>query len=87
MRWIIALTGLLLTGCVAYSGGYYGGYYGPRATSIDQVDLMVGTQQPVEYRVGFQDGCDSGYVSAGNRTYTFKKDVARYDVDTLYKQG
>ena len=84
MRWIIALTGLLLTGCASYYGG---GYYGPRATSIDQVDLMVGTQQPVEYRVGFQSGCDSGSVSAGNRAYTFKKDVVRYDVDALYKQG
>ncbi len=89
MRWIIALTGLLLTGCASYYGGGYSGgyYYGPRATSIDQVDLMVGAQQPVEYRVGFQGGCDSGYVSAGNTAYTFKKDVQRYDVDPLYKQG
>ena len=84
MRWIIALTGLLLTGCASYYGG---GYYGPRATSIDQVDLMVGVQQPVEYRVGFQAGCDSGHVSVGNTAYTPKKDVQRYNVDSLYKQG
>lgn len=83
MRWIIALTGLLLMGCVYSTGGYYG----PRATSINQVDLMVGLEQPVAYRVGFQAGCDSGYVFVGNTAYTPKRDVQRYDVDSQYKQG
>ncbi|TDJ49736.1 MAG: hypothetical protein E2O44_05475, partial [Nitrospina sp.] len=83
MRWIIALTGLLLAGCVYSTGGYYG----PRATSINQVDLMVGLEQPVAYRVGFQAGCDSGYVFVGNTAYTPKRDVQRYDVDSQYKQG
>ena len=57
------------------------------ATSMKEVDREVGAGQPVPYKVGFKDGCDSGYVAAGHPYYKFKKDIARYSRDELYKQG
>ena len=48
---------------------------------------MVGAQQPPAYKVGFMEGCDSGYVSGGNTSYIFKKDTNRFDTDDVYKQG
>lgn len=42
---------------------------------------------PDEYKIGFEDGCDSGYVSAGNPYYSYKKDVMRFQSDVLYKDG
>ncbi len=73
--------GILFTGCATYD------YGGPRTTSIEDVDRAVGAHQPVGYRVGYKDGCDSGYVSAGYSSYVFQKDRGRYGADDLYKHG
>lgn len=43
--------------------------------------------QPAEYRDGYKDGCDSGYMAAGNPYYRFSKEVSRYGTSALYKQG
>ena len=56
-------------------------------TTIDRVNQEVGINQPLQYKEGYQSGCDSGYVSAGNPYYRFNKDVNRYSKDELYKQG
>lgn len=56
-------------------------------TKIAQVDRMVGAHQPAEYKLGYAEGCDSGYVAAGNPYYRFSKDVARFGTDPLYKSG
>ncbi len=88
MRWILLIFGVFLSGCATYYTP--GPYYTPAtnaSTSLGQVNNMVGANQPVEYRVGFQDGCDSGNVTAGNQAYTFKKDTQRVLVDAYYKQG
>ncbi|MDH5764293.1 MAG: hypothetical protein OEZ51_15095 [Nitrospinota bacterium] len=87
MRWMVLMLGLFLSGCVAH---YQARYQGPppmQSTTLVQVDSMVGAQQPVEYKVGFMEGCDSGHVSAGNNSFIFKKDVERFGKDDLYKQG
>ena len=39
------------------------------------------------FRLGFTDGCDSGYHSGGNTTYQFRKDTARFADDADYKRG
>ena len=90
MRWMALILGLLLSGCYAH---YQGRYYqddGPPpllSTSMDQVNAMVGVQQPAAYKVGFMEGCDSGRLSSGNNSYLFKKDTNRFDTDDVYKQG
>lgn len=43
--------------------------------------------QPLEYRQGSSEGCDSGYVAAGHPYYRFRKDAYRFDSDRLYQQG
>lgn len=57
------------------------------ATSMQDADRAVGANQPVEYRMGYADGCDSGYVAAGHPYYKFRKNTAHYMADPLYKQG
>jgi hypothetical protein len=57
------------------------------ATSMLEVDRDVGSGQPPEYKIGYQNGCDSGVAAADNPYYRFKKDVYRYKSDDLYKQG
>lgn len=57
------------------------------ATDESLIDRQVGAHQPQEYKDGYGDGCDSGYVAAGNPYYKFRKDVTRYGADNLYKQG
>jgi len=57
------------------------------ATSMKQVERQVGAHQPLAYKQGYKDGCDSGYVAAGHPYYKFAKDVTRYGKDELYKQG
>jgi hypothetical protein len=57
------------------------------ATTMDNVDREIGASQPIAYKQGYSDGCDSGYVAAGHPYYRFKKDVNRYSSDSLYKQG
>ena len=42
---------------------------------------------PQPYREGFNDGCSSGYVAAGNPYYRYIKDVTRGNIDSLYKEG
>ena len=87
MRWMVLILGLFLSGCYAH---YQPRYQGPpplQATSIEQVNAMVGAQQPSAYKVGFMGGCDSGHLSAGNTSYIFKKDTARFEIDDAYKQG
>ncbi len=87
MRWMILISGLLLSGCYAH---YQPRYQGPpplQSTSIAQANAMVGVQQPAAYKVGFMAGCDSGYLSAGNTSYIFKKDADRFDTDDVYQQG
>jgi hypothetical protein len=56
-------------------------------TSASRIDREVGAHQPAEYKDGYGDGCDSGYVAAGHPYYKFRKDVKRYASDALYKQG
>ncbi len=87
MRWMILILGLSLSGCYAH---YQPRYQGPPpllATSMAQVNAMVGPQQPAAYKVGFMGGCDSGHLSAGNTSNIFKKDTARFNTDDVYKQG
>ena len=79
--WMAVLSAIFFTGCATYSPS------GPRTTSIEDVDNAVGEHQPVGYRFGYKEGCDSGYVSAGYSRYTFQKDVDRYAVDDIYKHG
>lgn len=52
------------------------------ATMMDQTP-----KGPLAWRYGFMDGCDSGYVAAGNPYYKFNKDHERYLNDPLYKSG
>jgi len=80
-NWIVILFLLNLTGCATYGDSI------PKTTSMDQVDQLAGSHQPVEYKLGFKEGCDSGLVSAGNSSYKVQKDSARYSVDDLYKHG
>ena len=92
MRWMVLIVGLFLAGCYAHYQGRYQPprYQGPpplQATSIEQVNAMVGVQQPAAYKVGFMAGCDSGYLSGGNTSYIFKKDANRFETDDAYKQG
>ena len=56
------------------------------ATNMDEATRDVG-YQPTEYREGYAEGCDSGYVSAGHPYYRFRKQVARFESDRLYQQG
>lgn len=56
-------------------------------TTGAQIDRQVGAHQPPEYKAGYGDGCDSGYVAAGHPYYRFAKDVVRFGNDALYKQG
>ena len=71
----------ILTGCATY------GEHHPQTTSLEQVERLAGVQQPVQYKVGYQEGCDSGLLSAGDSSYKFQKDSHRYSVDDLYKHG
>ena len=80
-NWIVILFLLNLTGCATYGDSI------PKTTSMDQVDQLAGSHQPVEYKLGFKEGCDSGLVSAGNSSYKVQKDSHRYSVDDLYKHG
>ena len=88
MRWMVVILAVLLSGCVV--APYGARYQGPpplQSTTMAQVNAMAGAQQPVAYKVGFMEGCDSGYVSAGNNSFIFKKDVERFGKDDLYQQG
>ena len=87
MRWTIVILAIFLSGCVATYSARYQSPPPLQSTSLAQVDAMAGGQQPVAYKVGFRDGCDSGRVSAGNTSFIFKKDVVRFDEDSLYQQG
>lgn len=57
------------------------------ATDMQRVDRMIGAGQPLPYKEGYKDGCDSGYVAAGHPYYRPAKDVTKYGSDSLYKQG
>lgn len=59
----------------------------PKTTSLNQVDKLAGSHQPVEYKLGYKEGCDSGWVSAGDSSYLFQKDPHRYSGDEIYKHG
>ncbi|MEE8259726.1 MAG: hypothetical protein V3R14_01875 [Nitrospinaceae bacterium] len=93
MRWMVLILGFSLSGCIIapYEARYQQPrYQGPaplQTTSIEQVNAMVGVQQPAAYKVGFMGGCDSGHLSAGETSFIFKKDTARFDTDDAYKQG
>lgn len=56
-------------------------------TKMQTVDREVGASQPVSYKEGYKDGCDSGYVASGHPYYKFSKNVIRFNNDSLYKQG
>jgi hypothetical protein len=89
MRWMVLILGLFLSGCYAHYQARYQ-YQGPpplQTTSMSQVDSMVGAQQPVAYKVGFMEGCDSGRLSSGNSSFLYKKDMERFGKDDAYKQG
>ena len=90
MRWMVLVLGLFLSGCYAHYQGRYYQNDGPpplMSTSMDQVNAMVGVQQPSAYKVGFMEGCNSGRLSAGNKSFLFKKDADRFETDDVYKQG
>lgn len=89
MRWMVLILGFFLSGCYAHYQPRYQAQGPPplQSTSIEQVNAMVGAQQPSAYKVGFMGGCDSGYLSAGDTSYIFKKDTARFETDDAYKQG
>ncbi|NIQ02925.1 MAG: hypothetical protein GWM98_23230 [Nitrospinaceae bacterium] len=88
MRWMIVILAVLCSGCVIHSRGRtYVQQPVYQATTFAQVNAMVGVQQPSEYKVGFMAGCDSGRVSAGDTSFTFKKDTPRFEKDDLYRQG
>jgi hypothetical protein len=57
------------------------------ATSMDRVNRDVGISQPLAYREGYRDGCDSGQSAAGNPYVGFSKNVTRFGSDQLYRQG
>ena len=57
------------------------------ATSMQEVNSTVGAGQPLEYNIGYMDGCDSGNMAAGHPYYRFYKDVSRYKKDDNYKIG
>lgn len=84
MRWALAIfLGLSVSGCATYVLAPDG----TRTTSIEHVNDRVGISQPISYRVGYMDGCNSGRLSAGDSSFTFKKDTERTSVDDLYKHG
>jgi len=57
------------------------------AADMNAVNRQVGAHQPLAYKQGYADGCDSGYVAAGHPYYKFRKDVSRFTNDELYRQG
>ncbi len=88
MQWMVVFLGLSLSGCIVTP--YQPRYQGPaplQTTSIEQVNAMVGAQQPAAYKVGFMGGCDSGRLSTGDTSFLFKKDMTRFETDDAYKQG
>ena len=52
------------------------------ATSYDHVP-----PGPPDYREGYRDGCNCGYVQAGHPYYRWTKNVTKYGSSELYKQG
>ena len=55
-------------------------------TDMATVEQDVGAQQPLAYKQGYGDGCDSGR-SAADVSLKFSKDVRRVAQDALYKAG
>jgi hypothetical protein len=85
---MVLILGFSLSGCmIGYQQARYQGPPPLQATSIEQVNVMVGAQQPAAYKVGFMEGCDSGHLSAGDSSFLFKKDTNRFDTDDVYQQG
>jgi hypothetical protein len=89
-RSLLILSLIVLTGCATYGGPNIihtadGKTY--RTTSLAEANHRVGESQPVAYRVGFMQGCDSGHASEGNTLYQNRKDEVRYGKDELYRQG
>lgn len=41
----------------------------------------------ISYRLGYADGCDTGYASAGHPLYFARKDAKRFEQDPIYRQG
>jgi DNA-binding transcriptional regulator of glucitol operon len=50
-------------------------------------NLREAQGQPPAYQDGYHQGCDSGYVAAGNDSYQFRKDVKRFAQENYYQQG
>ena len=71
-RLLIVVSLLALTGC---------------ATSQAEIDRHFGPDTPESYRVGFREGCDSGYRAAGHPYYQYQKDVRRAAEDKFYASG
>ncbi len=69
---------ILIVVAIAVSGCF--------ATSMQQVDQMIGAGQPQTYKNGFMDGCDSGHAAL-NQFFKFSKDVQQYGENSLYQQG
>lgn len=57
------------------------------ATNMAYVEREVGNDQPEPYKIGYKEGCDSGYRDASHPYYKFKKDVRKYSTDDFYRQG
>ncbi|MFQ5449887.1 MAG: hypothetical protein ACE5E9_04625 [Nitrospinaceae bacterium] len=81
MKWPLLIICAVLAGCAT------SGTATVRSTSMAEVEKAVGPQQPLEYRQGYRDGCDSGLVSGGSRHYLFQKNPKLYQQDDLYKHG
>ena len=52
-----------------------------------QRDLMLKEGHPTPYVDGYIDGCPSGKAAGGNMYHRFTKNVMRFEVDSLYRQG
>lgn len=52
-----------------------------------QSQQMTAQGYPPHYVDGFDDGCHSGRKAGGSLFDQFKKDVPRFERDTLYAQG
>lgn len=43
--------------------------------------------QPPAFQDGYIEGCSSGRKAGGEDAYPFKKNLDRYDADSLYRSG
>lgn len=73
-HWFALVFAALLTGCAA-------------ELVQGQRNALIRQGQPPAYVDGYGEGYESGTHAAGNPYFKFRKDVRRFESDSLYQQG